>query len=48
MNLAEAVVEIHADPDPSGLYRSVSARRRGETAAARSVAVRVDVDSLFP
>jgi Uma2 family endonuclease len=48
VNLAEAVVEIHADPDPSGLYRSVSARRRGETAAARSVAVSVDVDSLFP
>jgi hypothetical protein len=45
---AVLVVEIHADPDPSGLYRSVSARRRGETAAARSVAVSVDVDSLFP
>jgi Uma2 family endonuclease len=48
VNLAEALVEVHTDPDPAGLYRRVFPCRRGETLTAPVGDVRVDVAALFP
>jgi Uma2 family endonuclease len=50
VNLAEAAVEVHRDPDPaSALYRQAFAARRGDTLEARSAeGLRIDVGVLFP
>ncbi len=48
VNLAESLVEVHRDPDPSGVYRSKVVVRRGELLASPSVpGLTVDVDALF-
>jgi len=50
VNVAETVIEVHRDPEPtSGLYREISMSRPGETLASRSVSgLRIDVAALFP
>jgi Uma2 family endonuclease len=50
VNLAEATIEVHRDPDPpSALYRQAFAVRRGDALEAQSVpGLRVDVGVLFP
>lgn len=49
VNLEDAVIEAHRDPDPAAqAYRTTLVSRRGETLSATSVpAVSVDVDALF-
>jgi Uma2 family endonuclease len=49
VNLAEARVEVHRDPDrAAGFYRTTLSRAPGETVSAASVpGIRVEVASLF-
>jgi Uma2 family endonuclease len=50
VNLADASIEVHRDPDPvSGAYRTTLVSRRGETLAATAVpGIRFEVAVLFP
>lgn len=50
VNLADAAVEVHRDPDPpSALYRRTFTARPGDALEAQSVpGLRVDVGVLFP
>lgn len=50
VNLADAAIEVHRDPDPpSALYRQAFTVRRGDALGAQSVpGLRVEVVALFP
>ena len=50
VNLADAAIEVHRDPDPpSAAYRQTFAVHRGDALEAQSVeGLRVDVGVLFP
>jgi Uma2 family endonuclease len=50
VNLADAAIEVHRDPDPSSAaYRRTFAVHRGDALEAQSVeGVRLDVGVLFP
>ena len=49
VNLAEAAIEAHSDPDPvTGLYRSSAVVRAGETVVSRTLPdLAIDVARLF-
>jgi Uma2 family endonuclease len=49
VNLADAAIEAHSDPDPvTGLYRSSAVLRAGETVVSRSLPdLAIDVARLF-
>ena len=49
VNLAEAAIEAHSDPDPAtGLYRSSAVVRAGETVVSRTLPdLAIDVARLF-